>query len=628
MARLPVLGADQGTWGSILNDYLSVEHGPDGALRIRSDGTLTGLYKKPANGIDEADLSANVKAKLNASAPAQSVSSVAGKTGAVTLAQADIAGLSGALTTLTNNVAAKYTKPAGGIDSADLSASVNAKLNAAGNGGTAGVTSVAGRSGDVVLVQADITGLTSALAAKYTTPAGGVPEADLAAAVRTKLNAAGNGGTSAVDSVNGKTGAVVIARGDIAGLDAAITDAKAAGTAAQTTANAKYTKPANGIVEADLAVAVQNKLNASGGGGTGGAVDSVNGKTGVVTINQNDITDLVTDIADAKKAGTDANTAAGAAQTTANGRYAKPAAGIPETDLAQAVKDKLNATGGGTSAVSSVNGKTGAVVLAQGDISGLTAAIADAKKAGTDAQTDATAADTKATNAATLANTAKTTADGKYSKPTTGIPEADLAQAVKDKINAGGGTSAVSSVNGKTGAVVLAQGDISGLTAAIADAKKAGTDANTAADAAQATATAKYTKPAAGIPQSDVVNLTSDLAGKASATGGGQEAVVTVASSGATYAANAASGNLFAVTLTANCTLSITGATSGKTCSLTFALKQDGTGSRTVTWPGSVKWSGGTAPTLTTNGGKVDFISLLSYDGGSVWFGFISGANY
>lgn len=40
MARLPSPGHDSGTWGSILNDFLSVEHNPDGSLKIRSSGDL------------------------------------------------------------------------------------------------------------------------------------------------------------------------------------------------------------------------------------------------------------------------------------------------------------------------------------------------------------------------------------------------------------------------------------------------------------------------------------------------------------------------------------------------------------------------------------------------------------
>lgn len=33
MARLPVPGSDDGTWGQLLNDYLSVAHDPDGTLK-------------------------------------------------------------------------------------------------------------------------------------------------------------------------------------------------------------------------------------------------------------------------------------------------------------------------------------------------------------------------------------------------------------------------------------------------------------------------------------------------------------------------------------------------------------------------------------------------------------------
>jgi hypothetical protein len=76
-------------------------------------------------------------------------------------------------------------------------------------------------------------------------------------------------------------------------------------------------------------------------------------------------------------------------------------------------------------------------------------------------------------------------------------------------------------------------------------------------------------------------------------------------------------GNKQKSTLTGNVTYTFT-APSGP-CSVTLKLIQDGTGSRTVTWPSSVKWSGGTAPTLTTTAGKVDIISL--YFDGSVYFG-------
>lgn len=43
MARLPVPGSDDGTWGTILNDFLAVEINNDGTLKIRTDNTLANL---------------------------------------------------------------------------------------------------------------------------------------------------------------------------------------------------------------------------------------------------------------------------------------------------------------------------------------------------------------------------------------------------------------------------------------------------------------------------------------------------------------------------------------------------------------------------------------------------------
>ena len=76
-------------------------------------------------------------------------------------------------------------------------------------------------------------------------------------------------------------------------------------------------------------------------------------------------------------------------------------------------------------------------------------------------------------------------------------------------------------------------------------------------------------------------------------------------------------GNKQKSTLTGNCTYTFTAP--GSPTSLVFKLVQDATGSRTVTWPAAVKWSGGTAPTLTTTANKVDIITFY-YDG-TTYFG-------
>jgi hypothetical protein len=67
------------------------------------------------------------------------------------------------------------------------------------------------------------------------------------------------------------------------------------------------------------------------------------------------------------------------------------------------------------------------------------------------------------------------------------------------------------------------------------------------------------------------------------------------------------------ITLTANCALTLPAAAAGK--ELVLVLKQDGTGSRTVTWPAAVKWPAATAPSLSTGAGRSDVVVLRCVDG-------------
>ena len=58
-----------------------------------------------------------------------------------------------------------------------------------------------------------------------------------------------------------------------------------------------------------------------------------------------------------------------------------------------------------------------------------------------------------------------------------------------------------------------------------------------------------------------------------------------------------------------------------KPCSLTLVLVQDSVGSRTATWPGTVKWVGGTAPTLTTTATTGTDIVTFFFDGTNYYGG-------
>ena len=93
---------------------------------------------------------------------------------------------------------------------------------------------------------------------------------------------------------------------------------------------------------------------------------------------------------------------------------------------------------------------------------------------------------------------------------------------------------------------------------------------------------------------------------------------------GSGYEVDLDDGNVFNLILTANCTFTFSNPTaSGTACSFVLYLKQDGTGSRTATWPASVVWPSATAPTLSTTINYTDVVSFLTVDGGTTWFGFV-----
>jgi len=82
-------------------------------------------------------------------------------------------------------------------------------------------------------------------------------------------------------------------------------------------------------------------------------------------------------------------------------------------------------------------------------------------------------------------------------------------------------------------------------------------------------------------------------------------------------------GTVQIITLTGNATITMPTATSGK--SFIMYLKQDGTGSRTVTWS-TVKWAGGTAPTITSTASRQDILSFFA--DGTNWYGVVVAQNY
>ena len=85
---------------------------------------------------------------------------------------------------------------------------------------------------------------------------------------------------------------------------------------------------------------------------------------------------------------------------------------------------------------------------------------------------------------------------------------------------------------------------------------------------------------------------------------------------------NLANGTMQDITLTGSPTITMPTAASGKSFTL---MLRSGAGSYTVTWT-TVKWSGGTAPTVTTTASRMDIYSFFS--DGTNWYGATIGQNY
>lgn len=96
--------------------------------------------------------------------------------------------------------------------------------------------------------------------------------------------------------------------------------------------------------------------------------------------------------------------------------------------------------------------------------------------------------------------------------------------------------------------------------------------------------------------------------------------VTALSSSGGAVNINIALGDYFTLTLTENIT-SLTFSNPpgvGKGATLMLKITQDST-PRTVAWPASFRWEGGTAGMVSTASGAVDLIAITTFDNGTTW---------
>jgi len=96
------------------------------------------------------------------------------------------------------------------------------------------------------------------------------------------------------------------------------------------------------------------------------------------------------------------------------------------------------------------------------------------------------------------------------------------------------------------------------------------------------------------------------------------------ATDGATVTFDLSINNKHQVTIASNRTLALSNTTNIPAFSIN--IKQDATGSRTVTWFSWITWAGGTAPTLTTTANKTDSFWFQQISSG-VYLGFVIAQN-
>ena len=101
----------------------------------------------------------------------------------------------------------------------------------------------------------------------------------------------------------------------------------------------------------------------------------------------------------------------------------------------------------------------------------------------------------------------------------------------------------------------------------------------------------------------------------------------TALSAAASIAIDIANGNVFTVTPDQNTTFTFTNpSATGKSCAFTLIWTQDSS-DRTIAWPASVDWAGGSAPDVTSGSGKIDIYTFFTLDAGTIWYGFQAGAD-
>jgi hypothetical protein len=301
--------------------------------------------------------------------------------------------------------------------------------------------------------------------------------------------------------------------------------------------------------------------------------------------------------------------------TAVNAAYTKPGTGIPSTDLASAVQTSL---GKADSAVQSVSSTS----------------VTDATTTGKALLTTTNASTARTTLGVAYGTTAGTVAEGndaRFTPSSNSISDASTvgkallvttdASTARTTLGVAYGTSAGTVIQGN-GTLTNCTGlPVTGITASTSAALGVGSvELGHASD----TTLSRSAAGVLAVEGVDVVTtsatqtLTNKTATNPTITNY-VESVVAIGTVTTTNTIALTSGTVQTATLTAStaCTFMMPTATAGK--SFVLLLKQAATtGNGTATFTG-VKWSGGTAPTITATAARMDVLSFIS--DGTNWYG-------